>query len=779
MDLMGQMRYGETIIRFRWLIIAVSLAAIFGAGYGMKFLGFESDDRIFFSSGNPQLKALDEFENTYNKESNVIFVIEARSGDIFTASSLSAIKELTETSWQIPYSSRVNSITNYQHTWVDGDDLLVGDLVSNPDSLTEKGLDDIRAVALKEPMLVNKLISPDGTMTAVLVTVLKPGGNDVTPEIDAYADDLAERFKAGHPGLNLYLTGAIPFDMAFTDVSQDDMQTLVPAMFIILVIGIYLFLRSVSGTFTTVIVIVFASIAAMGMAGWYGIKLSPPTTMAPVIVLTLAVADSIHILTTMFHELRRGMTKHEAIVESMRVNLLPVFLTSITTAIGFLSMNSSDAPPFRELGNMAATGVLAALFFSIFLLPALISVLPVRVRVKTVKKSAFPERLGEYVVKRRAALFLGMSALVLITSLGVARLDLDDNFIEYFDDRYPIRAESDYVADKYLGMDIIEISLPAGAPSGVNDPGYLSKVEQLANHLRAQEKVTHVSAVTDIVKKLNRTMNSDDPAYYRIPDDRELVAQYMLLYEMSLPYGLDLNSTINVDKSASRLSATLGRMTAAEMREMEQEMISWMQRNTPEIFSLPTGISLMFAHISERNINGMLRGGIVALVLISAILILALRSFKIGIISLVPNLFPAIMAFGLWGHIYGRVGLAVSVVSVISLGIVVDDTVHFLSKYLRARREFNMNTDDAVRYTFKTVGRAIITTSVVLTGGFLVLALSGFRVNFSMGLLTAFAISFALLADLFFLPPLLMWVERKSRCADAGESLICAADKNI
>ncbi len=759
------MRYAETIIRLRWLVVIVSLASVIGTGYGMGRLGFESDDRVFFSSDNPQLMALEEFENTYNKESNVIVVIEPKEGDVFTASTLSAIEELTESSWQLPYSSRVDSITNYQHTIVEEDDLIVGDLAVGAEAYGAEELKSVRDIALNEPMLVNRIISPDGTMTAVFTTILKPEDKDVIVEVDTFADEMIEKFKEKHPDLNIYTTGAIPFDMAFSEVSQQDMSSLIPAMFCVLVVGIYLFIRSISGTLATVIVIVFAAVAAMGLAGWYGISITAPTGMAPIIILTIAVADSVHILTTMLQEMRRGRTKHEAIVESMRINLMPVFLTSVTTAIGFLSMNFSDAPPFRDLGNMAATGVGAAFLFSVLLLPAVMAILPVRIsaraRTKAENNHTFTERLGEFVVRHRRVLFAGMSVIIIITGTGVLRLELDDKFREYFDERYAIRTETDYVSQKFMGMDAIEVSLPAGSENGINEPDYLNSVEKLANHMRATEGVVHVNAITDIVKKLNKTMHADDPAYYTIPDERNLIAQYLLLYEMSLPFGLDLNSTLNIDKSASRITITLEDMSAVNMRRIETELAEWMKVNTPEIYSYPTGLSLMFAHISERNINGMLTGSAIALVLISGILILALRSLKIGLISLIPNLFPAFMAFGLWGYTFGQVGLAVSVVSVISLGIVVDDTVHFLSKYLRARREHNMETEDAVRYTFKTVGTAIITTSVVLTAGFLVLTLSGFRVNLSMGLLTAFAISFALFSDLFFLPPMLMWFERR------------------
>ncbi|MCK4739412.1 MAG: MMPL family transporter [Deltaproteobacteria bacterium] len=761
------MTHGQKVIKYRWIILALTLLVVSGAGYGMKFLGFETDGRVFFSPENPQLKALEAFERTYNRQDNIIYAIEPKNGDVFTAKTLLAISELTEASWQIPYSSRVDSITNYQHTVVDQDDLVVGDLVPDPASLTSRELEEIKKITLNEPTLVNRIISPDGKMAIVMTTILKPEDGskdaDVNIEVNDYIKKEVENFKATHPELDIYLTGSVPFDLAFTEVSQNDMRRLMPVMFVIIIVFMYLFLGSVAGTIATITVALLSIIVALGLSGWYGLKITSPSAMAPTIILTLAIADSIHILTTIFYEMRRGMPKAKAIVEGVRVNMLPVFLTSITTAIGFLSMNSSDAPPFRDLGNVAATGVMAAFFFSIFLLPALIYIFPIRVKAHVSTKPPLSERLGEFVVRQKRVLLISSVVIIIGMMAGMIGLELDDNFKEYFDERYPIRTETDYVSEKFMGMDVIEISLPAGEASGINEPLYLERLEKLANYIKTRDGVSHVNGVNDIIKRLNVTMNNGDVEFYKIPKNRELIAQYLLLYEMSLPFGLDLNTSISVDRSSTRLTAMLRGLSAVDMRALESDILGWMKTNVPEIYSHPTGMSLMFSHISERNIRSMLGGGAVALILISIILVIALRSVKIGIISLVPNLIPAFMAFGLWGYLFDTVGLAVAIVSVISLGIVVDDTVHFLSKYLRARREHGMNPESAVKYTFNVVGRAIITTTMAISAGFLVLTLSGFKLNLSMGLLTAFSVAFALLVDFFFLPPLLMRIDAGSR----------------
>jgi hypothetical protein len=270
--------------------------------------------------------------------------------------------------------------------------------------------------------------------------------------------------------------------------------------------------------------------------------------------------------------------------------------------------------------------------------------------------------------------------------------------------------------------------------------------------------------LTDTFKRLNQSMHGDSSDWYRLPAERELAAQYLLLYEMSLPYGLDLNNQINIDKSATRMTVMLYNMTTNSVLELEQRSRQWMQDNLPPSMQNDAASpTLMFSHIGERNIRSMLLGTTVALLLISLILVFALRSPRIGLLSLLPNLIPAALAFGVWGLFVGQIGLALSVVTGMTLGIVVDDTVHFLSKYLRARREKGLDAQDAVRYAFSTVGLALVVTSIVLIAGFMVLTFSAFTLNSNMAFMTAVTIFFALIADFLLLPPLLMAVDGKEK----------------
>ena len=756
--------YAEWLIRWRYLILVTTLMLVAAAASGLQFISFKTDYRVFFSEDNPQLKAFEQLQNTYTKTDNVMFVLAPKDGNVFTPETLASIARLTEAAWQIPYSIRVDSITNYQHTRAVGDDLHVADLVPEEvlNDLDEAALQRIRSIAVNEPLLVNHLISGKGHVTGVNVTIQLPDdttGKEV-PAVTAFSRDLVEQLKAGNPDLDVYLTGMVIMNNSFPEVSIHDQQTLVPMVFGIIVLTLILLLRSFVATVGTFLIITFSILTAMGIAGWAGIPLTPPSASSPTIIMTLAVADCVHILVTFLHGMQAGLDKRAAMVESIRINLQPVFLTTVTTIIGFLSMNFSDAPPFRDLGNIVAIGVAAAFIFSMTFLPALMLVLPVRVKAAATQKTQLVDRFAEMVIARRNFLFWGMGIIVLTLVSFVPRNELNDEFIKYFDETVDFRTATEFTTANLTGLYTVDYSLGNGESGGINEPDFLRDVEHFADWFRAQDNVLHVSTLTDTMQRLNMNMHGDDPDWYRLPDERELAAQYLLLYEMSLPYGLDLNNQIDISKSATKLTVFLQSLSSNELLAMEDRAQQWLAENAPHLQSTGASPSLMFAYIGQRNIRSMLTGTSVALVLISLILIFALRSFKIGLISLVPNMAPAAMGFGLWGLLYGQVGLGLSIVAGLTLGIVVDDTVHFLSKYLRARREQGMNAEDAVRYAFNTVGVALLVTTIVLVAGFLVLAQSTFKLNSDMGLLTSITIAFALLADFLFLPPLLMKLDK-------------------
>ena len=317
--------------------------------------------------------------------------------------------------------------------------------------------------------------------------------------------------------------------------------------------------------------------------------------------------------------------------------------------------------------------------------------------------------------------------------------------------------------ERLSGNTLLDYSLRASTQGGVTDPLFLTEVDQFAEWYREQPPVRHVSVITDTFRQLNKSMHGDDPAHYRIPETQELAAQYLLLYEFSLPEGLNLNNQIDRSRSATRVSVSAITLDSQALLELNARAENWLQKNAPNISSVnSTGPAALFAYIGQRNIQAMLVGTVVVLVAISIILLFALRSIRLGLISLVPNLIPAVLGLGVWGLTVAQVSLSLSVVVAMTIGIVVDDTVHFLSKYLLAKRQYGYDTEKAIRYAFHTAGKALFTTTVVLVVGFLIFSFSPFVPTAQVGVLTAMIIGFALIADLTLLPALLLTVERNS-----------------
>lgn len=757
--------YGEAVLRWRWPVIVLTLLVALASGYGVRFLSFDPDSRQFFGPDDPGRRALDHLEDTYTRAGSVLFVLAPKNGDVFTRETLAVIEDLTERAWRTPYSSRVESLTDYQHSYAEGDDLVVEDLVESAEDLSDAELARVRRIALSRPELVDRMVSPDGDVTAVAVEVINPGEarGEVT-EVAAFARGLADELRREHPEVDVYLTGSVLVDITFAEAAQRDLATLVPLMAALIVATLAIGLGTAYGTLATVLVVALSVITALGLAGWAGVVLNGVTAGTPVAIMTLAVADCVHILSTLRQRYRPGADKVAAIAESLRVNASPIAITGLTTVTGFMILNFGEAPPLREFGTIVAFGVLAACVYSVTFFPAMLAVLPLDTRARSAlpAAAAVMNRLADFVIARRRWLLAAGPVVVLVLVAGITRLTLDDDFVRAFDESFEFRTDTDFTQKNLTGLNALEFSVPAGEEYGVVRPDYLAKLDAFAEWFRQQDGVKHVTVLTDTLKRLNQNMHGDDPAFYRLPESRELAAQYLLLYEMSLPFGHDLNNRIDVAKSATRVTVRLDEVSSAEVRELAARGEAWLRDHAPEMAAPATGLSVIYAYMTERNIRSMLRGNFVGLLLISGCLLLVLRSVRIGLISLAPNLVPAAMAFGLWGYLVGEVNLAVSVVGAMTLGIVVDDTVHILTHYLQGRREHGMDAVAAVRYSLANVGVPVVVTTVALCVGFGVLAMSGFAVASRMGVLSAITIVLALVADLLFLPPLLMRLERQT-----------------
>ena len=756
-------RFAEWVVAHPWRVILASLFLVAAAAGGILRLGFSGDYRIFFDEDNPQLLALEALEDTYGKNENVVFLIVPEDGDATSQTALSAAVWLTEAAWQTPWSRRVDSLTNFQYTTADGDDLYVRNLVDPQQLADPQARSRIRAVALADPRVEGSILATGGDVSVVNVTVELPEGDqlEAVAEVAGFARGIAAQAEEQFAGIDIRVVGTVMVNQTFLEASVDSQMIFLPTSLAIMAVILGILIRGWAGVAATGIVIVFSILASIGLGGWAGLPFSPPIAPAPTIVLMIVVANCVHLLVTLQQRMRAGDSRRGAIAESVKMILHPVFLASLTTALGFLSMNFSEVPPYRHLGNFVAFGIGMSFLLSVTFLPAMLSLLPVRAGSDRRLTGPLMNFMAGFALRHRKALLWGWVAVIIAMILAIPRNELNDVLVHFFDESVEFRRDTDFMDERLSGNTVLDYSLEASGADGVTDPEFLAEVSDFAEWFREQPSVRHVSVITDTFRQLNQSMHGDDPAYYRIPESQELAAQYLLLYELSLPQGLDLNNQIDTVRSATRMTVSSRTLYSQDLLDLNARAEAWLEENAPKIAGVnSSGPSALFAYIGQRNIRAMLLGTMVVLVAISAILLAALRSLRLGLVSIVPNLLPAVMGFGVWGLTVGQVGLSLSVVVAMTIGIVVDDTVHFLTKYQRARREYGQGPEQAVRYAFETAGRALFTTTAVLVAGFLIFAFSPFLPTAQVGVLTALIIGFALIADLSLLPALLLAVDR-------------------
>lgn len=756
-------RYFQWVVDQPWRVLILTFCFIAIASAGLSEFKTSNDPRSFFAANDPDFARFKAFEDKYGARDVVLLAIHPKNGSVFTQRNLDLLEKLTDVFWQMPNNTRVQSITNFPYTKVTGDLLETDFLVENALQMNDQEIAELRDIVLNEPTLVDSLVSDSGHVSAVLATVMLDPEGARAPVVAEWVEEQVKQFRQQYPDVDFHLTGTVIFTDAMAKATQDGFKTTLPLGMGASIIALIILLRSLLGMFFSILVVNASVFSALGISAAAGIVFQPISSYASAIILTLGIADCIHILVSHHQQLSLGKGKAESLLESLRINFQPVFLTSITTAIGFICLNTSESPPLRDLGNITAIGVMVAFLLSISLLPALIMLLPSpKITHKEGLGQRLMERLADFIIRQRKALLVVASIVMVSLTLFIPQNVFNDVWHDYFDETFEVRRSSDFIASNLTGFQRVDFSFPAIDQGGISEPEYLAAIEAFNQWTEQQPEVAYAASYSDVIKRLNRNMNGDDPQYYTLPTDRALASQYLLLYEMSLPFGLGLDNQMTMNKDETLFTVVLYRTSSAYVLDFTNRAQAWLDEHFPGYMKAEaTGLDKLFSEIGLRNSISMLTGTFIALVLISFMIMAALKSFRYGMLSLLPNLLPAGMAFGVWALINGNISLSVSIVACITLGVVVDDTVHFLSKYVRAKREQQLSTEAAVRYAFRTVGVALVSTSIILVANFGVMAFSSFQPASSLGLLTAITIVLALVVDFLFFAPLLLAMDAR------------------
>lgn len=728
--------------------------------FGLFLIGLPKFDmnpspRDYMGKDLPVVQRLIELEQEYIEDTNIFIMLMPDDGNIFTKKTLSAIHEFTESAWQLPNVVRVDSISNFQHTTADGDDLLVQSLIGSVTELNKERIATIKNVSLNEPFLLNSLVSDTGHATGINILFSVDLGDNVNvASIYRQLDEIKAQFKNKYPEIHVYESGYVSMVSHWLRAAYLDVKHVFSLSGVIILLGMTWFFSSFRASLAVCFIGILSVLVSLGFLGLLGKVLNPATLLSTLMVLVLGLADGIHITKNVQRFLGEGYKRDEAIKRSVVANFMPILLTSVTTAIGFLTFNFSGYSGIELMGNFVAFGVLVAFILSITLLPVLLRYCG----LETVsdRNTRFSGRLSSVVVKYNKHLLIITVPSIIFCLFCISLIEFDERMTRYLRDDYVYTAHLDKIQEELTGTTSIIYNFKSVDDAGVSSPDFMAKIEAFVEWSRLQPEVRYVSSYTDTVKRLNKNLHADNAEYYRLPEDANLAAQYILLYEMSLPYGLTLSNHINLDKTAVRVFLGTNDLSLNETKAILKRNTDWLAQYAPDLNPIANSDSITSLLVTEKSFYSIMLSGIFALVIIGIILLLTFRSFLAGLLCVVSVITPILVSYGLWGLFVGRIGLSGAFAMCMVIGIAVDFSVHFISKFVYARRQLSLDAERSVRYAFNLVSTPIITSVVVLGGGFLILVVSVFEYNVVMGTLTSLCIMFSAISTFLLIPSLLL-----------------------
>ena len=753
----------ETIIRYRPLCIIISILILAGLAQGLSKINFNPDINAFFPENDTLTTSHLSIEDTYSSMDNAVIGIGVKEGTVFTNEVLSLIEDLTERAWKTPHSLRVDSLSNYSYVSADGDDLYIEPFLEGSSTYDLKTLKEKELIIEEEELAYGAIISKD-KKTSLINIVFDPPREDIESEYQEslnYVLGFLEEARKNHPEVDLIISGIVYMEYQSPMLLKAQMPKLMPTAILVILLTLFLLLRSLVAVAGSFLVILMSVVSAMGSIGFMSGDIAQPFIMVPILIATLAVADCVHLFTLYFQNLDSSRKSKEAMLESLKLNLQPLFLTSLTTAIGFLSLNLAPVEPLRGIGNGVAVGVFLAFIFTVLLLAPIVSYFNVKQSKNINFQKNIARKLGRFSIKNYKRLLVIVPVISCFLMAFIPLNKTNDNPLEFYSERYTTSAaDSKWISQRIGGT--FPVSYELNSQGIVSDPEFLREVDKFSEWLASNKEVLHVSSLSKIMKNLNKTLHGKQEEWNIIPTEPDLSAQYLFFYEMSLPYGLDLTNSISQNKESIKLVASLKELGSLEYREFAKKVENYASQNMPEdMVSIGTGTRPIFAFMSNMLITQLIYALGIGIVLITATIILFFRSLRYGMLTSVTNLLPIGVAFGIWAIVSGEISMLVGIGMGTTLGIIVDFTVHFLSKYLHARRQKNLSAEEAVEYAFETVGFALIITSFSLILGFLVLLQAFFIPIHGFVLFSSIAFLSALIIDLLLFPALLItWDKR-------------------
>ena len=724
-------RLADHIVRHRclWFMAVVVTVGLLGVGVSM--LNVKSDYRDFVDPKDPYRQALEMMAERYSEVGDVaVVLLRPRSEDIFQPRVLAATGWVTEEIAKLAYVTRVQSVTQ----------LLGSRRAEDTASVVSTSS---AAASLRAGDLSGFLVSRTGDALAVVAYVDLAASSDRTAAARTVARDLRKlrRLAEDRYDMSVYLLGSVMFDQAMVDAVALDSKWLVPGIFALFFVLVGMAFRSAGVPAAVTACLVLTVVGAFGSAGWLGVDINVFSFSAIFVMVTIAIADSVHLVANYVITLR-DREPADAMRCSLELNLRPIFLTSITTVAGLLGLCFSPSPPVRALGAVTALGVLVAMIVTVGLVPMLVMAARPRAMLSITWLNAAFSQLAAVVVRRRVLLGSVTVGLCVVATVPIYRNVLDDNSLEWFSDRLEFGRAIEFADGRIAGLRSVTYSVDCGEANGVFTRGCGDETNRFAEWLLAQPETIHVRSFR----------NCPDLTYGAMKSGERTSASA----GGALPRTGRACDLIDPMARHSKVVVELGKVSNEELLSFEERTRGWLGRNSFPYDVQSASIPLMFARLSQENLRGMVYGGILAVFLITVVVGVGLWSWKYALVSLVPNILPMLAVYGCWGFLVAEVNIGVAAMFSTALGVVVDDTIHIMTKFRAALRS-GCDTEQGIQYALKTAGPAVFFTTLCLCVGFFILGLSAFQLSAVLGVLVGSTLLAALGLDIFVLLPLLTW----------------------
>ena len=761
----------------------------------------------FLHKTDPTLIEYNAFRDQFGRDELIIIAI--NSPEIFNENFLSKLKIMhNELAEKVPYIEDITSLVNARNTHGEQDALIVAELLEDwPE--TPEAIAAIQQRVLDNPMFKNTLISEDGTFTTIMIKTQTYSSIGVDIDVlEGFEDDskqdaaglkkpdefeegkyltdeensevvnavrnVVAKYKA--PDFQVYIAGSSVVTHFLKQSMMKDIRRFVLLALLTVAFFLFIMFRRISGVVLPLLIVLLSLVSTISLMATFGVPIKLPTQILPSFMLAVSVGYSVHILAIFYHRYRKSLNKEDAVVYSMGHSGLAIFFTAVTTAGGLFSFSTSEVAPVADLGKFAGTGVLLAMVYTLVLLPALLSIVPIKAykekidEPKATATDRFLAAIGKIATGYPYTILI-VSAIILALSIaGAMKIRFSHDPLRWLPKTNSARIATEKIDQELRGSISLEIIVDTEKENGLYEPDILNRLEESAKYLETL-KVGEIFAgkawsLTTILKEINRALNENRKEFYTIPQDRKLIAQELLLFENS--GSDDMEDFTDSQLSKARLMIKVPFKDAVAYSNFLDVIKEHFQRFYPDEKIITTGMSTLLFRTVSNAIDSMARSYLYAFIIITILMILLIGHLRIGLLSMVPNLAPIIVTLGLMGWFKIPMNLFTMLVGNIAIGLAVDDTIHFMHNF---RRYFEETGDAkfAVMETLHTAGRAMLVTSCVLSIGFFIFMFATMNNLFHFGLLTGFTIVMALVAD-YFIAPALMVIVNKNRSKLTAES---------